>query len=105
GRTGERYILGGENLTYRRIAELAAEGLGLKRTAVSVPPLVTGLAAGILEPLGRLTGRRPRITYDVHYCARRFAFYDSSKARGELGFAPRPFVEIVREYAAWAGPR
>jgi dihydroflavonol-4-reductase len=98
GRTGDRYILGGENLSYRRIAELVAHCLGLKRVLVPVPHVLTGLAANILEPLGRLTGHRPRVTHAMHYCTSRFAFYDSSKARQQLGFAPRPFTHVVREY-------
>lgn len=105
GRTGERYILGGENLTYRRIAELVAGHLGVRRVLVPVPGLVTGLAASILEPLGRLSGRPPRITRATHYCASRFAFYDSGKARRELGFAPRPFMDIVSEYVERPAPR
>jgi dihydroflavonol-4-reductase len=105
GETGERYILGGENLTYRRIAELVAGCLGLRRVLVPVPSLITGLAATILEPLGRLTRTRPRITYDIHYCAGRFAFYDSAKARGQFKFAPRPFADIVQEYVERSAPR
>jgi dihydroflavonol-4-reductase len=105
GGTGERYILGGENLTYCRIAELVAGRLGLRRVLVPVPSLVTGLAATILEPVGRLTGTRPRITFDIHYCAGRFAFYNSAKAHGQFKFSPRPFTDIVREYVERPAPR
>ncbi len=102
GRKGERYILGGENVSFRRVIEIAAERLGLQRMPVPVPSFVTGLAATMLEPIGKLTGRRPYITYDTHYCANRFHFYDSSKSRRELGYNPRSFVEIVDDYLAWS---
>jgi dihydroflavonol-4-reductase len=97
GTQGERYILGGENLTYRALVERAARALGLRRWPVPVPALVTGLAARILEPWGRWRGRRPRITYATHYCASRCHFYDSGKARAALGYAPRDFDAIVEE--------
>jgi dihydroflavonol-4-reductase len=45
GRSGERYILGCENLTLAEMARMAADLLGVKRVLVTVPPLVTGVAA------------------------------------------------------------
>jgi dihydroflavonol-4-reductase len=99
GRTRERYILGGENLRHRKIAEIIADGLGVKRLLVPVPPLVTAVAASALPFLGRLRGTRPRITRDTHYYTSRSVFYDSTKARMQLGYAPRPFADIVRDYA------
>lgn len=98
GKRGERYILGGENITFRQIAETAAACLGVKRVFVPVPPVVTGLAATIQEQIGALTGRRPRFTHAVHYCAHRFHFYDSQKARNELRYNPRDFKQIVKDY-------
>ncbi|WP_218081766.1 NAD-dependent epimerase/dehydratase family protein [Anthocerotibacter panamensis] len=98
GRAGERYILGGENLTYRQLVEVTAQAWGLERVFVPVPPLVTGLAQAVLEPVGALTGKRPWITRDGHYCAHRTHFYDSSKATRELGYTARPFRAILWEY-------
>src|SRR3989338_4119592 len=59
GEKGQRYILGGENLTYRKMLKTVAEFLGLKRNFVTIPPLVTGSAAMVLEPLGYLIKRHP----------------------------------------------
>jgi dihydroflavonol-4-reductase len=97
GRPGERYILGGENLSYRSLAQMAAAAMNLQRHFVPVPPLVTGLAAMLMEPLGRLINRRPWFTTAVHYCTSRFMYYDSSKARAALGYAPRSFGAILDE--------
>ncbi|MGH7862318.1 MAG: hypothetical protein ACREOS_08775, partial [Candidatus Dormibacteraceae bacterium] len=58
------------------------------------------LTAG-LEPLGAITGRRPWLTFDVHYCSTRNQYYRSDKARAELGYAPRPFASIVEDYLEW----
>lgn len=101
GKRGERYILGGENLSYRRINEIIAECFGLRRTFVPVPRLVTGVGAAIMEPLGAWLNRRPRFTYDLHYFAHRTQFYDSSKAARELGYAARTFKEIVQDYISF----
>lgn len=98
GRNGERYILGGENVPFRRIVEMSAECLGLRRILVSIPYLVSGLGTMTLEPIGKLTGRRPRLTYDEHHYVNRFHFYDSGKAKKDLGYNPRSFKTIVEDY-------
>lgn len=98
GRSGERYILGGENITFRQIVEIAAAHLGVNRMLVPIPPAVTGLAAAIQSPISAITGKRPRFTAEVHYCAHRFHFYDAQKAKDELGYNPRDFPEIVEDY-------
>jgi dihydroflavonol-4-reductase len=97
GRVGERYILGGENLTFRAMAEKAAAALNLSRRFVSIPPALTGLAAAVWEPWARWRNRPPKFAYMVHYCANRFMFYDSGKARRELNYEPRDFDAMLRE--------
>jgi dihydroflavonol-4-reductase len=97
GVTGGRYILGGENLTYRSLVERAAQIMRLRRWFVPVTPIVTGAAMRIMEPWGRLRNQRPKITYAAHYCASRCHFYDSSKAHKALGYTPRDFNAILDE--------
>jgi dihydroflavonol-4-reductase len=97
GRTGERYILGGENLTFRAAAERATAAMHLHRLAVPVPPLLTRLLAAVSEPWSRWRNRRPRFTHMISYCSQRYMFYDSSKARRELGYEPRNFDAILQE--------
>jgi dihydroflavonol-4-reductase len=97
GRAGQRYILGGENLTYRSLVERAAKAMNLKRYPVPVPPIVTGLAARVLEPWGRWRRKRPRLVYATHYCSNRLNFYDSGKACRALGYNPRVFQNILLE--------
>ncbi len=107
GEQGQRYILGGENLTFRMLSEKAARALRLKRRFVTIPPVVTGLCATILEPWGRMRNKPPKMTYMIHYCANRFQYFDSGKARKRLGYAPRDVDAILAEYlqnqAACAG--
>jgi dihydroflavonol-4-reductase len=97
GARGNRYILGGENVTYREIARRSLEALGLRRPLVRVPPLLTAILGAVMVPVGRLQRRLPRFTPQIHYCSRRFQFYSSDKARAELGYAPRNFDAIIQE--------
>jgi len=97
GGTGQRYILGGENLTYRSLAERAAAAMGLSRRFVPLPPLVTGLVALTLEPVAVLRNRAPRVGFATHFCASRSHYYDSSRARSALGYSPRSFGDILDE--------
>lgn len=102
GRSGQRYILGGDNVTYRHIVEVAMTQLGQRSMAVPVPPIITGTASAIFESLGRLSGRRPPFTRDTHYCSQRRQFYASDKAQAELGYTARSFETIVGDYLVWS---
>jgi dihydroflavonol-4-reductase len=97
GRTGERYILGGENLTFRAAVERAATAMRLRRVPVPVPPPLTTFLAAVSDPWSRWRNRKPRFTHMISYCSQRCMFYDSSKARRELGYSPRDFEIILHE--------
>ncbi len=96
GRNGERYILGGENLTHYESARMVAMRLKRKVLLLPVPSLVTGSFA-LLDPLYSAAGRRPPVTREVHYTASRFQYYNSDKAKRELGYHFRPFADIIEE--------
>jgi dihydroflavonol-4-reductase len=66
GRTGERYILGGENLTLKQILDRLGEITGLKSPTVKLPYFFA-LATGVVDEMvtGRLLGREPRATIDA----------------------------------------
>jgi len=97
GVSGERYILGGENLSFKALAQRTAQAMHLERRFAPLPSVVTGIAAAVLQPWSRLRGRQPWITYATHYCASRYQFYDSGKACKRLGYAPRNFAAILDE--------
>lgn len=97
GQVGQRYILGGENLTYQALVERVATAKDLPRRFIPIPPVITKFASIVLESLGKVTNRRPRISYATHYCGSRFHYYNSSKARNVLGFQPRDFKAILDE--------
>jgi dihydroflavonol-4-reductase len=101
GERGQRYILGGENISFREIARRSMEAFGVRRPLVPVPPLVTGALALLLAPAGRIRNRIPRFTPWIHYCSSRFQYYSSDKARAALGYSPRSFDAIIRECLEW----
>ncbi len=100
GQIGQRYILGGENLSVRQALTLVAREAGVK------PPrwrASLGLVSAIVR-IGEALGRLPLIPplpLEHFKTLREWRALDCSKARQELGFAPRPFLETVRDTLAW----
>jgi len=102
GRRGERYILGGENLTLKQILDRLAAITGLPSPTVKVPYLVA-LAGGIFYEMvtGRLLGREPRATIDEVRMARKMMFVSSAKAERELGWRTVPVDGALRRSVEW----
>jgi dihydroflavonol-4-reductase len=104
GKVGERYLLGGENLTLKQVLEALARITGRKAPRLRIPHAVALAAAYADEAMSRLRGRAPQITIESVKVARHMMFVDCSKARRELGFTPGPveaaFERAVRWYEA-----
>jgi dihydroflavonol-4-reductase len=90
GRIGERYILGGENLTLAQILAMIARLVGRSPPRVRLPLAAISPFAYAAEALARVTGREPFLTRDALRMARQHMFFTSAKAERELGFAARP---------------
>jgi dihydroflavonol-4-reductase len=97
GRPGERYILSGENVTIRQLAELTLELLGQQKKVLSMPNTILHLVAW--------AGRTFRIPLpfnpEVIPYATLYWFMDSSKARNELGVSFRPARETLALTLKW----
>jgi dihydroflavonol-4-reductase len=102
GRRGERYILGGENLTLKQILDKLAAITGLPSPSVRVP-YVLALATGVVDEVvtGRIRGREPRATIDAVRMGRKKMFVSSAKAERELGWKIVPVEEALRRAAEW----
>ena len=105
GRSGELYILGHENLTYREVFERIARVLGVPLPRVPVPK-PAALAAGALGSLyGRLFGRFGACPEAVNWSSARMAFmdhyFDPSKAVRELGMPQTPIETAVEDAYHW----
>jgi dihydroflavonol-4-reductase len=101
GEIGRRYILGGENLDLGDILAEVALVAGRRAPLLKLPhAAVLPLAAGA-EAWARLTRRPPFATVDAVRMARKKMFFSSSRAVGELGYAPRPARQAIGDAVAW----
>lgn len=102
GRSGERYILGGENLTLKQILDKLAALTGLPSPKVRVP-YVMALATGVVDEVvtGHILGREPRATIDAVRMGRKKMFVSSAKAERELGWKVVPVADALRRAVEW----
>ncbi len=102
GRTGERYILGGENLRLSAFLRLLEEVSGRRMPKRAIPAPVALGAAVVSEWIAdRITGRTPAANLEGVRLALRSTPFDSRKAREELGYAPKPIREALAASVRW----
>jgi dihydroflavonol-4-reductase len=101
GRAGERYILGGENVALRELLVLLEQVSGRKMPKRTVPAGLALTAGVVGDFISRITKKEPAATREGVLLALRSAPFDSSKARRELGYEPRPVAEALREELLW----
>lgn len=102
GRIGERYILGGHNMTLKEILIQIAAIAGGTPPRVCVPHQVILSVAFLSELWARwLCKGEPRVTLDGVRMSRKRMFFSSEKARRELGYASRPATEALRDAVRW----
>jgi dihydroflavonol-4-reductase len=101
GRIGERYILGGQNLSLQELLAAIAGLTGRRAPRIRLPrgPLFP-LALGA-EAVARLTGKEPLLTVDGLRMSRHQMFFTSAKAERELGYRSRPYQEGVVDALTW----
>jgi dihydroflavonol-4-reductase len=102
GRSGERYILGGENLTLKQILDKLAVITGLPSPKIRVP-YVLALATGVVDQVvtGHIRKREPRATIDAVRMGRKKMFVSSSKAERDLGWKTVPVDLALRRAVEW----
>jgi dihydroflavonol-4-reductase len=101
GVVGERYILGGENLTLAAILGAVTQAVGRRPPSLKIPyAMILPIAAGA-EMMARLTGREPFTTLDGVRMSRKKMYFSSAKAMRELGYGPRPARDAIVDAVAW----
>jgi dihydroflavonol-4-reductase len=102
GRVGERYILGGENLTLKQVLDLLAEVSGQRPARLRMPHWVALAWAYVDVAWARLVPRRtPTATPEKVQLSRRYEYFDPGKAVRELGLPQTPAREALRKAVAW----
>jgi dihydroflavonol-4-reductase len=101
GRVGERYILGGDNLSLAEILGVVAAATGRKAPRIKIPyGVILPIAAGA-EAVARVTKREPFVSLDSVRMSRKQMYFSSDKAVRELGYAPRPASEAITDAVSW----
>jgi len=101
GRSGERYILGGENLSYMEIGKVLATLVGKRPPRYELPTWFLKPAAGAVDTYNRVTRRPATICGEHVRLGAEFLYYDSSKAIAELDYSIRPFSEALKKAYEW----
>ena len=102
GRTGERYILGGEDLTLKEILDRLGQITGLPSPKVKLPYFFA-FAAGVVDEAitGMILRREPRATIDTVRMGKKKMFASSAKAERELGWKVVPADGALRRAVDW----
>ena len=102
GKSGERYILGGENLTLKQILDKLGVIAGLPSPRVKLPYFVAYAAGAVDETVsGRLLGREPRATIETVRMGKKKMWASSDKAERELGWKTMPADGALRRAVEW----
>jgi dihydroflavonol-4-reductase len=101
GQVGERYLLGGENLTLKQMLDTLAKITGLPAPSLKIPH---GVALGVAYAdtvFSRLIGRAPGITIEGVKIAQHMMFVDCTRAQRELGFKAGPVSAALERAVRW----
>jgi dihydroflavonol-4-reductase len=101
GRVGERYLLGGQNMTFKGLLDTLAKVSGRSAPRLRLPWRVA-MAIGFADQvLAGLREREPRIPFDGVRMARHSMWVNCAKAQQELGFAPGPIDLALQRAVDW----
>jgi dihydroflavonol-4-reductase len=102
GRTGHRYILGGESIALKKVLQLMATVSGRRSLLIPVSGRASRMTTALMEFVAdHVTGRPPSGTLEGVRIALRARALSIEKAQRELGYAPRPIEPALRETIAF----
>jgi dihydroflavonol-4-reductase len=105
GTIGERYILGGQDVSLGAMLAEIARACGRRAPTIRIPRAPLFPLAYANEQLARLTGGTPFLTVDSLRMAKHNMFYTSAKAERVLGYHARPYQVALADAVAWFGAR
>ncbi|AEJ01375.1 hopanoid-associated sugar epimerase [Nitrosomonas sp. Is79A3] len=101
GKPGERYILGGDNMTLLQILQTIDEINGTQKNRINIPIGLMLPMAWLMEKIASFTHTEPRATLDSIHMAKKLMFFSSDKAHRELGYQYRPSIEALKDAVKW----
>ena len=101
GVSGERYILGSENMTLQKILETLADIVERKAPTVQIPYAVAYAAGVASTAWAEITGKEPRAPLDAVRMSRKKMWVRHDKAKRELGYSPGPATDALRRAVVW----
>ena len=101
GRIGERYVLGGQDMSLKAMLADIAALTGRKAPTIALPRGPLYPLAFVAEGIAQVTGKEPMLTRDALKMASHHMFFSSAKAERELGYAARPHAEALADAIAW----
>jgi dihydroflavonol-4-reductase len=100
GRSGERYILSGENITIEELFKIIAEEAGVPAPHTKMPNFVLFLLGRIGDTMERF-GLKGSLSTENAWTATMYHWFDNTKAKKELDFSPRPARAAIHNSVSW----
>jgi nucleoside-diphosphate-sugar epimerase len=101
GKSGDRYILGNQNLTLKQLLEQLAQITNLSAPQTSIPAWIPLTVAWIDEKILAPLGKTPSVPIDGVRMAQQPMYYDASKAIRELGLPQSPLNVALKDAVDW----
>ena len=101
GKPGERYILGGDNMSLLQILQTIDAINGTQQNRINIPIGLMLPMAWFMEKIASFTHTEPRATLDSIHMAKKLMFFSSEKAHRELGYQYRPSIEALKDAVKW----
>jgi len=101
GKSGERYILGGDNYTWKDLFKIICEIVGQPAPKVPLPAAAITAFGLFSDALAKITHKEPAVTSESARITPLTVFYSSEKAIRELGYSISPFRDTIRQTYEW----
>ncbi len=101
GQTGERYILGGEDMSLQQILATIADLAGMRPPKIRLPHHLVMPVAWLSERLAKVTGKEPLATVDGVRMAKKYMYFSSAKAVDLLAYRYRPARQAISDAINW----
>jgi nucleoside-diphosphate-sugar epimerase len=101
GKPGERYVLGGENISYNQLFDFLREASGVRRRLYRIPLWIMLTVAHLMKAISRITGRPPLIVPNLVKKFNRNWIVSSRKAKDHLGYHPISVRSGIQQTVEW----